>query len=98
LDPSRLLDRPGPVLIDEWQYVPESWDLVRRAVDAGAAPGRFLLTGSALGIGLSTHSGAGRIVSVRMRPLSFAERGLATPTVSLKTLLSAPTAASSRSR
>lgn len=86
-DPSRLLNGPGPVLIDEWQYVPESWDLVRRAVDAGAAPGRFLLTGSALGIGLTTHSGAGRIVSVRLRPLSLAERGLATPTVSLKTLL-----------
>ena len=86
-DPSRLLDGPGPVLIDEWQYVPESWDLVRRAVDAGAAPGRFLLTGSALPIGLTTHSGAGRIVSVRMRPLSLAERGLAMPTVSLKTLL-----------
>jgi uncharacterized protein len=86
-DPSRLLDGPGPVLIDEWQYVPESWDLVRRAVDAGAAPGRFLLTGSVLSAGLTTHSGAGRIVSVRLRPLSLAERGLATPTVSLKTLL-----------
>jgi hypothetical protein len=86
-DPSRLLDGPGPVLIDEWQYVPESWDLVRRAVDAGAAPGRFLLTGSALPAGLTTHSGAGRTVSVRLRPLSLAERGLATPTVSLKRLL-----------
>jgi len=86
-DPSRLLNGPGPVLIDEWQYVPESWDLVRRAVDEGAAPGRFLLTGSALSTGLTTHSGAGRIVSVRMRPLSLAERGLATPTVSLKVLL-----------
>jgi len=86
-DPSRLLNGPGPVLIDEWQYVPESWDLVRRAVDAGAEPGRFLLTGSALPTRLPTHSGAGRIVSVRLRPLSLAERGLVTPTVSLKTLL-----------
>ena len=45
-DPTRLLDEPLPVLLDEWQYVPESWDLVRRAVDGGAAPGSFLLTGS----------------------------------------------------
>ena len=31
-DPARLLDGKPPVLIDEWQTVPESWDLVRRAV------------------------------------------------------------------
>ncbi|MGH2902492.1 MAG: ATP-binding protein [Solirubrobacteraceae bacterium] len=87
-DPARLLEAPGPILIDEWQRVPESWDLVRRAVDAGVAPGRFLLTGSALPAGLSTHSGAGRIVSLRMRPLTLSERGVEKPTVSLQALLS----------
>jgi predicted AAA+ superfamily ATPase len=86
-DPARLLDAPGPILIDEWQRVPESWDLVRRAVDAGAAPGRFLLTGSALPADLGTHSGAGRIVSLRMRPLSLVERDISAPTVSLRALL-----------
>lgn len=86
-DPQRLMDAPPPILIDEWQYVPESWDLVRRAVDAGAPPGHFLLTGSTLPIGLGTHSGAGRIVSMRMRPLTLAERGFAVPTVSLRQLL-----------
>ncbi|HEV3046734.1 MAG TPA: DUF4143 domain-containing protein [Solirubrobacteraceae bacterium] len=86
-DPGRLLDTPGPILIDEWQRVPESWDLVRRAVDAGAPPGRFLLTGSALPVGLTTHSGAGRIVSLRMRPLALSERGGELPTVSLGELL-----------
>jgi predicted AAA+ superfamily ATPase len=86
-DPARLLDAPGPILIDEWQRVPESWDLVRRAVDAGAAPGRFLLTGSALPADLGTHSGAGRIVSLRMRPLSLVERDISAPTVSLQALL-----------
>jgi predicted AAA+ superfamily ATPase len=86
-DPARLLEAPSPVLIDEFQYVPESWDLVRRAVDAGAAPGRFLLTGSNSPQGLDTHSGAGRIVSVRMRPLALAERGAQAPTVSLRELL-----------
>lgn len=86
-DPARLLDSAPPILIDEWQYVPELWDLVRRAVDAGADPGRFLLTGSASPGGIETHSGAGRIVSVRMRPLALSERGLQSPTVSVRELL-----------
>jgi uncharacterized protein len=86
-DPARLLDSPPPVLIDEWQYIPECWDLVRRAVDAGADPGRFLLTGSTSPAGVETHSGAGRIVSVRMRPLALSERGVEQPSVSLRELL-----------
>lgn len=86
-DPPRLLDSAPPVLIDEWQYVPECWDLVRRAVDAGAEPGRFLLTGSASPAGVETHSGAGRIVNVRMRPLALSERGVEQPSVSLRKLL-----------
>ncbi len=63
------------------------WDLVRRAVDRGATPGSFLLTGSARPPERGAHSGAGRIVSLRMRPLALAERGLGAPTVSLATLL-----------
>lgn len=86
-DPPRLLDAAPPILIDEWQHVPECWDLVRRAVDAGADPGRFLLTGSSSLSGAETHSGAGRIVSVRMRPLALSERGLEKPSVSLRKLL-----------
>jgi uncharacterized protein len=86
-DPSRLLAGRGPVLIDEWQRVPESWDVVRRAVDRDPSPNRFLLTGSAAPTDPATHSGAGRIVRVRMRPLSLAERGLDRPTLSLAALL-----------
>ena len=86
-DPARLLMGEQPVLIDEWQHVPEIWDLVRRSVDAGAPAGAYLLTGSALPKTRGTHSGAGRIVTVRMRPLSLAERKVATPTVSLAALL-----------
>ena len=87
-DPRRLVEGTPPILIDEWQYVPESWDLVRRAVDKGAEPGRFLLTGSASPSLKSMHSGAGRIVIVRLRPLTLSERGVAAPTVSLADLLS----------
>jgi predicted AAA+ superfamily ATPase len=86
-DPARLLDSAAPILIDEWQYVPECWDLVRRAVDAGADPGRFLLTGSVSPAEVETHSGAGRIVSIRMRPLALAERRVEQPSVSLRALL-----------
>lgn len=85
--PARLLEGTPPVLLDEWQRVPPVWDGVRRAVDAGAGPGAFLLTGSASPVHPPTHSGAARVVTVRMRPLSLAERGLAEQTVSLRTLL-----------
>ena len=76
-----------PILIDEWQRFPESFDRVRRAVDAGAAPNSFLLTGSATPKDPPTHSGAGRIVRVRLRPMTLAERGISRPTVSLRRLL-----------
>jgi predicted AAA+ superfamily ATPase len=92
-DVQRLLAGERPVLLDEWQALPEVWDAVRRAVDAGAPPGSFLLAGSKAPddsdeSGLPrTHSGAGRIVTVRMRPMSLAERELERPTVSLGALL-----------
>ncbi len=79
---------PGPLLIDEWQQLPQVWDSVRRQVDAGAPSGRFLLTGSATPVDAAgTHSGAGRIISLRMRPMALHERGEITPTVSLADLL-----------
>jgi uncharacterized protein len=87
-DPTRMVSTQGPLLLDEWQRFPEIWDLVRRAVDKGAPPGKFLLAGSSSPAGLGTHSGAGRIVSLRMRPLALAEREGFSPTVSLKELLS----------
>lgn len=80
---------PPPVLIDEWQLMPSIWDRVRKAVDDDGAGGQFLLAGSAgVAPGVRIHSGAGRIVSIAMRPLSLAERGLVEPTVSLAELLS----------
>jgi uncharacterized protein len=86
-DPAQVLNGEKPLLVDEWQRVPAVWDAVRRAVDRDGTPGQFLLTGSAGPAAPPTHSGAGRIVTVRMRPLSLAERGVGTPTVSLARLL-----------
>lgn len=84
-DPDVVAGSSPLVLVDEWQRVPSVWDAVKRAVDAGAGPGSFLLTGSA-STG-ATHSGAARIVGMRMRPLTLPERGVAEPTVALADLL-----------
>jgi predicted AAA+ superfamily ATPase len=86
-EPGRLATEPAPLLLDEWQRLPAVWDQVRTLVDRGADPGRFLLAGSAAPLDTPIHSGAGRIIHLRMRPLSLAERGVAEPTVSLARLL-----------
>jgi predicted AAA+ superfamily ATPase len=90
-DPDFLARAEAPVLLDEWQRLPEAWDRVRRLVDSDTTGGRFILTGSAAPIGTKTHSGAGRIIGFRMRPFSLAERRLATPTVRVHDLLSGST-------
>jgi uncharacterized protein len=86
--PARLAVGAPPLLIDEWQRFPTSWDIVRRSVDDDPRAGRFILTGSATPAEIPTHSGAGRIVPLRMRPLTLAERQVETPAVSLAALLS----------
>jgi uncharacterized protein len=86
-DPLRLTTGERPVLIDEWQRFPDSWDIVRRAVDDDPSGGQWLLTGSAVPSDQPTHTGAARIVSLRMRPMALAERGVGEPTVSLGDLL-----------
>jgi predicted AAA+ superfamily ATPase len=86
-DRARIERMAAPALLDEWQHYPRVWDLVRRSVDRDPSLGRFLLTGSASPADAPTHSGAGRIVRLRMRPMSLAERQLAEPTVSLAELV-----------
>jgi len=87
-DPTLSSPPAGTLLLDEWQRLPQVWDSVRRQVDAGAPPGRFLLTGSATpSDAQGSHSGAGRILSLRMRPMALHERGAVNPTVSLRALL-----------
>lgn len=87
-DPARLARASKPVLVDEWQRFPAVWDMIRRSVDRDPSPGQYLLTGSATpSDDAPRHSGAGRIVQIRMRPLSIAERGLCTPTVGVGALM-----------
>jgi predicted AAA+ superfamily ATPase len=84
-NPQVVLAGEPPILIDEWQRVPATWDVIRRAVDDGAPPGSYLLAGSASEHG--AHTGAGRILTLRMRPLTLSERGIGTPTVSVRQML-----------
>ena len=83
--PKSVLQGAAPRLIDEWQEVPALWDAVRAEVDERGEHGQFILTGSATpkrkGI---LHSGTGRIVPLRMRPMSLYESGDSSGTVSLR--------------
>ena len=84
-DPSVIAGDDRPVLLDEHQRVPSVWDAVKRLVDEDPSGSQFLLTGSQpTG---ATHSGAGRIATLRMRPLTLHERGIGEATVSLSALL-----------
>lgn len=94
-DPSLIVNDQRPLLLDEWHLVRPLWDVVRRLVDADPHGGQFLLTGSLPD--RQTHSGAGRITSIRMRPLTLPERGVAEPCVSLGALLAGERAVAGRS-
>ena len=88
LAPGRTLDGAQPRLVDEWQLAPSLWNHARHAVDAEPGAGRFIFTGSAHPPDDRTrHSGAGRVMRVRMRPMSLAESGESTADVSLASLL-----------
>lgn len=93
-DPAVIAADRRPLLIDEWHLVRPVWDVIRRLVDADHSGGQFILTGSLPD--RQTHSGAARITSVRMRPLTLAERGVEQPTVSLGALLSGTAALAGR--
>lgn len=64
-----------PILIDEWQFVPEILGAVKRTVDDDPRPGRFVLTGSSQAdLTASGWPATGRIVRLTMYPLIGRER------------------------
>lgn len=66
---------PEPILLDEWQAVPEVLGAVKRSVDANSRPGRYLLTGSVRAdLDAATWPGTGRVVRVVMYPLTVGEQ------------------------
>ena len=87
VDPAALLDAPPPLLLDEWQLAPDIWNPMRRACDDRGRPGQFILTGSAdPPDDITRHSGAGRVLRVRTRPMSLFESGESSGSVSLSGL------------
>jgi predicted AAA+ superfamily ATPase len=74
-DPDAILaGLAPPVLIDEWQDVPESMGAVKRAVDTGPGGGRFLIAGSVRARGTGqAWPGTGRVVPLRMFGLTRSE-------------------------
>jgi predicted AAA+ superfamily ATPase len=64
-----------PILLDEWQAVPDVLGAVKRSVDARPEPGRFLLTGSVRAeLDRETWPGTGRVIRETMYGLTVAER------------------------
>lgn len=87
LSKSEFLSSPYPKLIDEWQLIPEIWDVIRHEVDHKEGRGFFILTGSsAANLDQTAHSGAGRISRLTLRPMSLYESGVSTGEVALNDL------------
>lgn len=87
IDPVSILKGDTPRLIDEWQEVPSIWDAVRAEIDRRNKKGQIILTDSATpktkGI---MHSGAGRILKLRMNTMSLYESGDSSGEISLHEL------------
>lgn len=84
VDAASLLGGASPRLLDEWQLAPDIWNPMRRACDDRGLAGQFILTGSAdPPDDITRHSGAGRVLRVRMRPMSLFESGESDGSVSL---------------
>lgn len=87
-----LQSRKKPLLIDEWQYVSFLWDQIKVEVDEAHEFGQFILTGSVTDKDSDDaskeerHTGNGRIVRKRMRPMSLFESGDGNGAVSLSEL------------
>lgn len=64
-----------PVLVDEWQVVPEVLGALKRSIDADPRPGRYLVTGSVRAdLEAATWPGTGRLVRVPLYPLTVGEQ------------------------
>ncbi|EXU60057.1 ATP-binding protein [Mycoplasma mycoides] len=88
LNPEYVLKGEFPRMIDEWQEVPSLWDATREEVDKYSKNGLFILTGSSTPTHKGVlHSGAGRIVRLRMNTMTLFESGDSTGILSLKDLL-----------
>ena len=86
VNPSVLLDGEQPRLIDEWQDAPQIWDCVRSFCDDNHGQGHFILTGSTSKRVETSHTGTGRISTMKMYPMSLYESLESNGSVSLMDL------------
>ena len=94
LNPKGILAGEKPRLIDEWQSVPDIWNQIKDELDFQYAFGQYILTGSSTPADKTQihHSGAGRIVPLKMRTLSLYESEESKGIVSLHELFDNPEA------
>lgn len=88
LNPKLVLNNDIPEVIDEWQLVPELWDAIRNECDFRSKRGNFILTGSTALLDKEEkskikHSGTGRIIKIKMFPMSTFELGKSLDYISL---------------
>jgi len=86
--PMKLLEGDVPRLIDEWQTIPDIWDMIRSEVDKRGEMGQFVLTGSSVPVeeDKRRHSGNGRYGWIDMRPMSLWESGESSGKISISNL------------
>lgn len=92
--PEEILKGETPRLIDEWQNVPDLWNCARSEIDERVHKfGQFIFTGSSTPADMDEiyHSGAGRIVTVNMYPMSLTETNESKKIVSLSQLFNEKT-------
>lgn len=88
-NPEAVLIGENPRLIDEWQNVPDLWNCVRSEVDHRDNKfGQFIFTGSTTPADKTDiyHSGSGRMVTIKMRPMSLYETGESSGQISISGL------------
>lgn len=84
-NPYIALNGEKPRLIDEWEKAPEIFNLIKASVKG---KGEYILTGSSTPADkkMIQHNGAGRIVSLMMKPMSLYESLDSKGTISIKDL------------
>ena len=84
-EPASALRGDNPHLVDEWQKVPEIWNLIKDDLDKDYQFGKYLLTGSTTPVDpkMIQNSAAGRITPLLLRPFSLFESKESSGVISL---------------
>src|ERR1700734_2693725 len=74
-DPGRFVESAGPVLIDEYQHVPELLDAIKAQLNRDLRPGRYALAGSTryAAVPAAAQALTGRVDIIPVLPLTQGE-------------------------